>query len=272
MPSVASICALLDRGCHHEEVLGEHGEAFPLIDPLDSFYLLNPSGDLFRTQEEFEDWFKNQNFEGTSGSWPPIEELLVALTSHDLFIYFGHGSGSQYISGHEIQKLSTCAAALLMGCSSGSLSSNGCYAPESAPLSYLSAGSPVVVANLWEVTDKDIDRFGKTLLESWLKQRSAISEDCPECSLLVDKFRSLDVIDTTEDGKGKKRGKDKSRNASDHKVSVHFCNHRPNIGAFMGQARKACRLPSLIGAAPVCYGVPTGIKKKRKSCDNCILC
>ncbi|KAK6156913.1 hypothetical protein DH2020_011161 [Rehmannia glutinosa] len=38
-----------------------------------------------------------------------------------------------------------------------------------------SAGSPVIVANLWEVTDKDIDRFGKAMLNAWLGERSAAS-------------------------------------------------------------------------------------------------
>ncbi|KAL7595966.1 hypothetical protein Lser_V15G29776 [Lactuca serriola] len=75
-------------------------------------------------------------------------------------MYFGHGSGVQYIPGDEIQKLDGCAATLLMGCSSGSLSLNGSYSPKGAPLYYLFAGSPVIVANLWEVTDKDINRFG----------------------------------------------------------------------------------------------------------------
>jgi separase len=53
-----------------------------------------------------------------------------------------------------------------MGCSSGTLQCKGSYAPRGDPLSYLSAGSPSVVANLWEVSDKDIDRFSKVLLDS----------------------------------------------------------------------------------------------------------
>ncbi|CAI9103911.1 OLC1v1002504C4 [Oldenlandia corymbosa var. corymbosa] len=53
MPSVSSIRATLDR-CH---------EIFPVIDPLDSFYVLNPSGDLSKTQFEFEKWFKDQKIE-----------------------------------------------------------------------------------------------------------------------------------------------------------------------------------------------------------------
>lgn len=101
----------------------------------------------------------------------------------------------------------------------------GCYLPHGAPISYLLAGSPIIVANLWEVTDKDIDRFGKAMLNAWLRERSA---ECAQCS-----------------------------------INVNNCNHRPRIGSFMGQARDACHLGFLIGAAPVCYGVPTGIIKRK---------
>ncbi|KAM0043755.1 putative separase [Helianthus debilis subsp. tardiflorus] len=39
----------------------------------------------------------------------------------------------------KIQKLERCAATLLMGCSSGSLSLNGSYIPKGAPLHYMFA-------------------------------------------------------------------------------------------------------------------------------------
>ncbi|KAI3445664.1 hypothetical protein Pfo_002329 [Paulownia fortunei] len=233
MPSIGSIFATLDRCCQNQEQFETSNPTFPLIDPLDSYYLLNPDGDLSRTQVEFENWFKDQNIEGKVGSVPTIEELTLALKNHDLFIYFGHGSGTQYIPGHEIQKLDSCAATLLLGCSSGSLYLKGCYMPQGAPISYLLAGSPVIVANLWEVTDKDIDRFGKAMLNAWLRERSVASTECAQCNVPVNNCKSTN------------------------------CNHRPRIGSFMGQARDACTLGYLIGASPVCYGVPTGIIKRK---------
>lgn len=63
MPSVGSISAILNRSHHHEEELSQIVASFPLIDPLDAFYLLNPSGDLSSTQLEFETWFRDQNLE-----------------------------------------------------------------------------------------------------------------------------------------------------------------------------------------------------------------
>ncbi|KAL7119495.1 hypothetical protein ACP275_02G066600 [Erythranthe tilingii] len=231
MPSVGSIFATLDRCCQNEEQFETNIPAFPSIDPLDSYYLLNPDGDLRTTQLEFESWFKDQNIEGKIGTVPTVQELSLALKNHDLFVYCGHGSGTQYIPGHQIEKLDTCAATLLLGCSSGSLYLKGCYLPEGAPISYILAGSPVIVANLWEVTDKDIDRFGKAMLNAWLRERSAASSKCDQCIV---------------PNKSKK------------------CSHRPRIGSFMGQARDACTLGFLIGASPVCYGVPTGIIKRKK--------
>lgn len=63
MPSVGSIFATLERIHHHQEQLGRLLPIFPQIDPLDAFYLLNPSGDLNNTQVEFEGWFRDQNLE-----------------------------------------------------------------------------------------------------------------------------------------------------------------------------------------------------------------
>ncbi|XP_074358633.1 separase isoform X1 [Apium graveolens] len=259
MPSVCSIFASLDR--HDHEKLGTGSIIFPSIDPLDAYYLLNPSGDLPSTEVQFDKWFKDQNLEGKTGITPTIEELTVALQSHELFIYFGHGSGAQYIPNHEVQKLRTCAATLLMGCSSGSLSLSGSYSPKGAPLCYLLAGSPVIVANLWEVTDKDIDRFGKAMLDAWLRERSTEVASCAQCDAITDELKSLSI----HEAKGKEKKKS-SRNFLPETCDVGKCNpscrHRPKLGTFMSQAREACTLPFLIGASPVCYGVPTGIKKK----------
>ena len=67
-----------------------------------------------------------------------------------------------------------------MGCSSGKLISVNrkdsritdkvtmFYEPEGIALIYLCAGAPCVVGNLWDVTDRDIDRYCITLLEKFL--------------------------------------------------------------------------------------------------------
>ena len=49
--------------------------AFPLIDPLDAFYLLNPSGDLSSSQAAFEKWFRDQNIEVNALLFPIQKEF-----------------------------------------------------------------------------------------------------------------------------------------------------------------------------------------------------
>ncbi|KHN33472.1 Separin [Glycine soja] len=261
MPSVSCISAVLHKGSNHKEQVGRNLGPFPLIDPLDAFYLLNPDGDLGGTQIEFENYFRDQNLEGKAGLRPTIKELASALESHDLFIYFGHGSGGQYIPRHEIQKLDKCAATLLMGCSSGSLTLPGQYAPQGIPLSYLLAGSPAIVGNLWEVTDKDIDRFGKAMLDAWLKERSDMPTECLQCNLLSEEFEAMNLKGCK--GRAKRKAPRKKLLELAESESPKNCGHRRKIGAFMGQAREVCTLPFLTGASPVCYGVPTGIWRKR---------
>ncbi|CAH9052128.1 unnamed protein product [Cuscuta europaea] len=251
MPSVGAINATLVKRCLHQEAIekGNLLNSIPLVDPLDAYYVLNPDGDLSFTQATFEGWFNDKNFEGTSGVAPTVDELTGALKRHDLFLYFGHGNGMQYIPADKKKDLETCSACLLMGCSSGSLKGNKSYIPQGAPLSYLSAGSPIIVANLWEVTDKDIDRFGKTLLEGWLRERSNFNGDCDQCSEISKELKSMDI----KGGRGNRKRRD---------MHNKCCRHRPRIGSFMGEARKACILRYLNGASPVCYGVPTGIIRK----------
>ncbi|CAL9041755.1 unnamed protein product [Musa banksii] len=265
MPSVSSIFLTLDKSCSHHKRDSGFGTIIPAVDPLNAYYLLNPSGDLNDTQLEFEQWFRNQELEGKAGNLPDTKELIIALQNHDLFLYFGHGSGTQYIPEKEVQKLHHCAATLLMGCSSGSLLHRGCYAPQGAPLSYLFAGSPSVIANLWDVTDKDIDRFGKALLKSWLHEELVALSNSTRDGQLVQQFSCMSMDDdvTLTSVKTRRKVSDgKLRNLSDG--SNRGCR-RNRIASFMSQARDSCKLPMLIGASPVCYGVPTVIWKKSPS-------
>lgn len=80
--------------------------------------------------------------------------------------------GSQYITYNRIERLHNCAAALLMGCDSGVLDLYGYYVPTGAPLSYLLAGSPVILANLWAVRGNDACESAYVLLDYWFKERS----------------------------------------------------------------------------------------------------
>ncbi|PON45962.1 Peptidase C50, separase [Trema orientale] len=186
MPSVWSISSRLDRRSHHN----------PFIDPLDAFYVLNPSGDLINFKTRFENWFRDQNLEEKVGCAPTSEELALALTSHDLFLYVGHGS----------------------------------------------------------VTTDDVNQFGTAILAAMLKERSSPSDlACAKCnnSECSHKFANAN--------KRVQRKKLPQASSRDN----NFCHHRPTIGSFIGEARETCSLPLLNGAAAVCYGLPTSIKRNK---------
>jgi separase len=130
----------------------------------DAYYVLNPGGDLARTQATFETAFAEPPWEGVAGRPPPTDAVREAVQRRDLYVYCGHGDGGQYLPAGELERLPRCSAALLMGCSSGALRAHGRFAPSGMALSYLRARCPALVANLWDVTDGDVDRLCQALL------------------------------------------------------------------------------------------------------------
>ncbi|KAJ6004798.1 Peptidase C50 separase [Penicillium herquei] len=155
--------------CLRERVL-QFGESRSgaVIDRASGSYLLNPTGDLRTTQTTFEEDLSGlKTWKGVTNREPTEDEFRDCLESKDLFLYFGHGSGAQYIRGRTIKRLSKCSVTFLMGCSSGTLTEAGEYEPYGTPMNYLHAGSPALVATLWDVTDKDIDRFASSTFDTW---------------------------------------------------------------------------------------------------------
>lgn len=63
-----------------------------------------------------------------------------------------------------------------MGCESGKCVLAGSYAPRYDTTPYLLAGSPFVVANLWNVTHEEGDTLIRAMFEGLVKQRSNGSE------------------------------------------------------------------------------------------------
>ncbi|TIA90048.1 hypothetical protein E3P99_01777 [Wallemia hederae] len=128
------------------------------VNPKKTFCLINPSGDLKKTEKNFSGWLdemKEFGWKGIVGREPLEQEIAHALESNDLFLYFGHGGGQRYIRSQKIRNLSKCATTMLWGCSSGSLKSSGDFDSQGNPNNYLLAGCPCLVANLWDVTDRE---------------------------------------------------------------------------------------------------------------------
>lgn len=145
------------------------------VDPKSNYYLLNPGGDLSETEKRFRSMFEDEwRWEGYSGEPRDHKELSKVLTERSVYIYIGHSGGEQYIPGWRIKRLNVRATALIMGCSSGLMKSNGAYEPTGIVNNYLTAGCPSIVANLWDITDKDIDKFSRHMLEKWMEGKHSL--------------------------------------------------------------------------------------------------
>ncbi|CAE6405783.1 unnamed protein product [Rhizoctonia solani] len=140
------------------------------VDPKRVRYVLNPKGDLKHTEKQFGPWLKRMTKEagwsGTIGRKPTEEEMARSLSGSDLFIYFGHGGGEQFIRSQKIRHLPQCSAAMLWGCSSGAMREMGDFDPIGTPYHYMLAGCPTLVATLWDVTDRECDRFAQSVFNS----------------------------------------------------------------------------------------------------------
>ncbi|KAF8623833.1 hypothetical protein AX15_006159 [Amanita polypyramis BW_CC] len=188
------------------------------VDPRKGYYILNPSGDLGRTQERFVNWARDMEkvgWHGTIGRPPSEQQFLDALERQDLVVYFGHGGGEQYVRTHKVRHLRRCAATMLWGCSSGALREMGDFDRTGTPNSYFIAGCPTLVANLWDVTDKDIDKFSQSVFDKLNLSANSL--------------------------------KDKPTEESSSVTSVVTA---------VAQSREVCKLKYLTGAAPVVYGIP----------------
>ena len=132
-------------------------------------YMLNPSSDLTSTQETFLPIFQSQlpSFNAIVNRVPTESEFESCLTSTSLFLYFGHGSGAQYIRGRSVRRLKKCAVTWLMGCSSAKMIECGQLESYGMPNYYMHGGSVAMVGTLWDVTDREIDRFALRALCEW---------------------------------------------------------------------------------------------------------
>jgi separase len=236
LPSLRSLrLRLIGESKHGEKSSGEF-----CIDSKDGAFILNPGGDLINTEATFRNHLSNlTTWSQSINTIPTEEEIASYLNTKSLYLYFGHGSGGQYIRSRAIRKLDRCAVALLMGCSSAALIEEGEFESHGMPLNYLQAGSQAVVGTLWDVTDKDIDRFSVDVLERWG---------------LLDHAEDENVSPVKKGGKSKgrigaKTKKTGQRSATSGKGNV-------SLDQAVGAARDTCILRYLNGAAPVVYGVP----------------
>lgn len=235
--------------------------------PRGGFYVLDPLEDASCSQAQLQTLL---------GKWPTWaghvgrhflegSELISRLASEDAFLYMGHGGKcmKKLLKPEALQMgASVCAAGeqksatsssntsssrvplhsivMLMGCSTAKISrhqwlrstvsptctslrarcvktrSGSMFEAYGAPLDVLIGGAPAVVGALWDVLGGDLEQLVCSMLEAWVQGPRA----------------------------QKHVARDSTRLAP---VSLMRA---------LVEARKACRLRFLTGAAIVCYGIP----------------
>ncbi|KAL3230721.1 hypothetical protein RNJ44_01170 [Nakaseomyces bracarensis] len=161
VPSLSSLFELLEKHKYQLPILIDKKKHISMI--------VNPNSDLTRTENKFKDIFSE--IESTrSGSkllvnQKPSESQFLDFLKANVFIYIGHGGGEQYIRHSVIKQCDYLPPVFLLGCSSASMRDNNILHSTCISLSYIIGSSPMVVGNLWDVTDKDIDKFSISVFE-----------------------------------------------------------------------------------------------------------
>ena len=161
--SVSRLAALDDAYMRAD---GADSDAAPTLDAARTAYLLNPSGDLARSETRFAAALRAQHqWRGTIGRPPVLDEVATALATHDTFLYVGHQGAEMYMHPTRVRELPRCAATMLWGCSSGAIRTHGSFDASSTPLHYAVARCPALVASLWDTTDRELDSVCEAVLE-----------------------------------------------------------------------------------------------------------
>lgn len=261
------------RGCHKHVVHRTSGT-----------YILNPSADLKATQSTLQPALSTLS-NGEGAEWtaivnqePDEDRFKSALSNDSMLLYFGHGGGSQYIRPRSVKRLDKCSEVVwLMGCSSGAVTEYGDLEPFAIPLAYLQAGYKpekdledqvvpnsecmAVVATLWDVTDKDIDRFSLALGEEWglwpMSEHPKLPTKTPKKrEVIAHPSTPQRLPKTPKTPKALKTpiaAKTPARSRSRLKKDD---GDRSSLVRAVARSRDACYLRYLNGAAAVVYGVP----------------
>ncbi|KAM7543148.1 hypothetical protein Aperf_G00000005776 [Anoplocephala perfoliata] len=142
------------------------------------FYVVNPEANLSNTEEIFKNYF-TQNFpkwNGILGRMPQPQEVIEGFVEKDLFVYLGHGNGSKCLMPTFDEGVTSKAVAFIIGCSSGRPRIEGRHEAYASVFNHLISGAPTAVSLMWDVTDKDIDRFTQNFLDIWIRRKEEVSD------------------------------------------------------------------------------------------------
>lgn len=140
---------------------------------------------------------------------------------------------------------------MLWGCSSGALTSSGVHDPSGTCLSYLLGGAPFVIGNLWDVTDRDIDKLSVQCMSSIFEVKVDVDVD----------------MEVKIKGRTQKRGPERSSNRNTRNggggAGVEAGAVSVSVSSSLSWSRGACKLKAAVGYAPVMYGLPVVVDNTR---------
>ena len=209
-----------------------------LLDVKKTFYVLNPGGDLKRSEERFLPWLQRREnalgWKGISSREPFGSEFSDALSSNDLLMYFGHSGAEQFVRPQALKRLQSCAVTMLWGCSSGVLLEHGEFDRTGTPFNYMMAGCNALVANLWDLTDRELDNVSESVfLRVGLMEGSEADPAAAAAS-----------------------------SAGSGKRVTPISKEPVSLPLAVAHARDDCKLPFLTGAACIVYGIPVRWESK----------
>ena len=250
-----------------------------IVDRNSGTYILNPSADLPATQAKLQPSLATlhkipgSSWKSIVGEAPTEETFSSALKESSMLLYFGHGPGTQYIRPRTVTSLNRCSEVVwLMGCSSGAIQEYGELEPCAVPLTYLLAAGGddkpsetskcmAVVASLWDVTDRDIDRFSLAVGEEWglwpaIEPNKVPAKTPRKREVLAVPSTPDQVPKTPKTPRVRKTPATSKTPARNNGRLRHSDGRSCSLVEAVSRSRDACYLRYLNGAAPVVFGVP----------------
>eukprot|EP01031_Cornospumella_fuschlensis_P024953 gene24953-30148_t len=157
----------------------------PLADITRCWYAVDIENNLPATRntmvEYMQGYLQKWRWEGVVGSIPESEVVRSLASDKDVFIFSGHNAGDKLFiqtpSSSNVQ-FPTHRVCYLYGCSSVKMTRHGVYDPHGSVMHHLLAGTECIVGNLWDVTDKDLDKLSMACLDNSI-QHTATSSCSP---------------------------------------------------------------------------------------------
>lgn len=141
------------------------------------------------------------------------------------------------------------------------LTEAGEFEPYGTPINYIQGGCPALVANLWDVTDKDIDKFSFGALTAWGLFRE--KEDKIPVAVATTRSSSPVKRSARQRDRGRNKAGELGGREQEQKQEVSASGSGPgpvpvpvSLDQAVAKSRDLCKLRYLNGAAPVVYGVP----------------